>query len=129
MDLQFQDEQTRHLSVSLKNGKNDLYREGGNRIVAADTKEPLFCPVQRTLHYLIFLGSGHSGFLVPACGPKGRPVQQKAASCTSCLEDLWDLLKTLGIEGRYGEHSGKRGGALQAAENGMPAATLKRLGG
>ena len=45
------------------------------------------------------------------------------------MEDLRNLLETLGIEGRYGEHSGKRGGASQAAENGMPAATLKRLGG
>ncbi len=128
-DLQFEEEPSKHLQVTFRNGKTDMYNEGGKRIVAADISEPLFCPIQLTHHYLQFLGSAHFGFLIPACNPQGRPNQDKAASYSSCLEDLRGLLNTLGIEGRYGEHSGKRGGASQAAENGMPAETLKRLGG
>ena len=128
-DLKFEEEPSNHLQINFKNGKSDMYSEGGLRIVAADTSEPLFCPVRLTQHYLGFLGSGHFGFLIPACNPQGQPNQEKTASYSSCLEDLRNLLETLGIEGRYGEHSGKRGGASQAAENGMPAATLKRLGG
>jgi len=128
-DLQFEDEPSKHLQISFKNGKTDMYSEGGLRIVAADTSDPLFCPVRLTQHYLGFLGTGHVGFLIPACNPQGRPNQEKAPSYSTCLEDLRNLLETLGIEGRYGEHSGKRGGASQAAENGMSATTLKRLGG
>ena len=70
-DLHFLDVPSRHLSVSFKHGKNDMYSESGNIIVAADSEEPPFCPVQLTLHYLMFLGSGYLGFLVPACDPKG----------------------------------------------------------
>ena len=128
-DLSFEEIPSKHLQVMFKNGKTDMFSEGGTRIVAADTTEPLFCPVQLTHFYLKFLGSSHAGFLVPACNPKGQPDQNKAASYSSCLEDMRGLLKNLGFEGRYGEHSGRRGGASQAADNGMPAATLKRLGG
>ena len=45
------------------------------------------------------------------------------------MDDLKKLLTQVGIEGRYGEHSAKRGGATQAAENGMPLETMKRFGG
>lgn len=128
-DLQFEEEPSKHLQVTFRNGKTDMYNEGGKRIVAADINEPLYCPVQLTRHYLRFLGSAHFGFLIPACNPQGKPNQEKPASYSSCLEDLRGLFTTLGIEGRYGEHSGKRGGASQAAENGMPTETLKRLGG
>ena len=128
-DLQFEDKPSFHLRITFKHGKTDMYSEGSIRVVASDSTELQYCPVQLTMHYLKYLGSGHHGFLVPACNPLGQPNQQKSASYTSCLEDLRELFKNLGKEGRYGEHSGKRGGASKAAENGMPAEQLKRLGG
>ncbi len=76
-DLKFEEEPSNHLQINFKNGKSDMYSEGGLRIVAADTSEPLFCPVRLTQHYLGFLGSGHFGFLIPACNPQGQPNQEK----------------------------------------------------
>ena len=77
----------------------------------------------------MFLGSSHNGYLVPACDPRGNPDQNKFVPYTGCLDDLKKLLTALGIQGRYGEHSAKRGAATQAAENGMTMPQLKRFGG
>ena len=61
-DLSFEKEPSKHLQVTFKNGKTDMYSEGGIRIVAADVTESQLCPVQLTRHYLKFLGSSHSWF-------------------------------------------------------------------
>lgn len=127
--LQFKQLPSLHLKVCFSGGKNQSFNETDNRIVSADMTEPRYCPVKLTQNYLKFLGAGHTGYLVPASGPRGNPDQNKAVPYSGCLDDLKKLLHTLGIEGRYGEHSGKRGAATQAAENGMPMETLKRFGG
>lgn len=118
-----------HLRVSFKGGKNDLYSEGSERIVATDDHSPTYCPVRLTQNYFIFLGSNYKGFLVPASSPKFLPDPNKQVPYNSALEDLRNIRSTLGIEGRFGEHSGKRGASTQAIENGMPFSDLKRLGG
>ena len=127
--IQFEYQPSLHLKVVFSGGKNQQFNEKEERIVAADQTEPKYCPVKLTQNYLAFLGSSHAGYLVPACDPKGKPNANKAVPYSGCLEDLKQLLKNLGIEGRYGEHSGKRGAATQAAENGMTLETLKRFGG
>ena len=118
-----------HLNITFKGGKNDLYSEGSERIVAADEPRPSYCPVVLTQNYFIFLGAGYSGYLVPASTPSFKPNPDKQVPYNGALEDLRALFTTLGIEGRYGEHSGKRGGSTQAVENGMSFSQLKRLGG
>ena len=128
-DLTFEDSPSLHLTVCFSEGKNQAFNQKEQRIVAADLTETKYCPVKLTQNYFRFLGSNHCGYLVPACDPKGKPDQNKAVPYGGCLDDLKRLLATLGIEGRYGEHSGKRGAATQAAENGMTVEALKRFGG
>ncbi len=52
-----------------------------------------------------------------------------ARYCTA-LEDFRNLLSSLGYDPMsYGEHSGKRGGASEAASAGLSLPDLQRLGG
>jgi hypothetical protein len=118
-----------HLKILFKDGKNDLYNEGSERVVAADTRDPTYCPVQLTKNYFQFLGSSYTGYLVPASTPKFLPDPLKSVPYNGALEDLRSVFSLLGIQGRYGEHSGKRGATTAAAENGMSFPELKRLGG
>ena len=127
--IKFVQQPSLHLKVSFKGGKNDLYSEGSERVVAADEQNPSYCPVKLTQNYFVFLGSGYVGYLVPSSSPNFLPNPNKQVPYNGALEDLRSLFSTLGIEGRYGEHSGKRGGSTQAVENGMTFSDLKRLGG
>ena len=66
---------------------------------------------------------------MPSCLPNTGPDPSKSVPYNGALEDLRNLLNDLGHDGkRYGEHSGKRGGATVAVENGMDMETLKRFG-
>ena len=127
--LKFASSPSLHLKICFSGGKNQTFNEKDERIVAADQTNPIHCPVKLTENYLKFLGSKHIGFLVPTCSANGHPDQEKFVPYSGCLDDLKRPLKTVGIERRYGEHSGKRGAATQAAENGMSIDTLKRFGG
>ena len=119
-----------HLRVLFKGGKNDQYSEGAERIIAAFPEEKRYCPLGLTRNYFQYLGAGHTGFLVPACCPDLTPDPSKSVPYSGALDDLRKLLNELGYDGKlFGEHSGKRGGATQAVENGMDLETLKRLGG
>ena len=64
---------SKHLQITFKGGKNDLFSEGGLRVVAGNLEEPRYCPVELTAHYFRFLGSNHLGYLVPACTPTNKP--------------------------------------------------------
>ena len=97
--------------------------------MAANTEEPFYCPVNFTRNYFMFLGAQFNGFLVPSSRPNFLPDPLKNVPYSGALEDLRKLLTELGHNGKlYGEHSGKRGGASAAAENGMDMETLKRFG-
>ena len=128
-DVLFADSPGLHLRILFKGGKNDQYSEGAERIVAANSEEPRYCPVKFTQIYFMYLGAGYNGFLVPSSSPNFSPDPLKAVPYTGALEDLRHLLNDLGHDGKlFGEHSGKRGGATAAAENGMDMDTLKRFG-
>ena len=128
LDVLFSEIPSLHLRVMFKDGKNDYYSEGAERVVAANTHEPRFCPVRLTQNYFEFLGGNFNGFLVPSCLPTSGPDPSKNVPYSGALEDLRALLFDLGHNGkRFGEHSGKRGGASMAVENGMDMETLKRL--
>lgn len=128
-DVRFGTSPSPHLKLLFKGGKNDFYSEGADRIVASNSYEPCYCPVIFTKNYFEFLGYNFDGFLVPACLPNARPNPLKTVPYNGALDDLRTLLNELGYDGKhYGEHSGKRGGATAAVENGMDMDTLKRLG-
>lgn len=129
LDIRFSESPSPHLRVMFKDGKNDYYSEGAERVVAANTWEPRYCPVKLTQNYFEFLGGRFEGFLVPSCLPNSSPNPAKSVPYNGALEDLRSLLSELGHDAkRYGEHSGKRGGASMAVENGMDMETLKRFG-
>jgi hypothetical protein len=99
-DLQFEYQPSPRLKIFFCEGKNQSFNEKEERIVAADLTEPRYCPVKLTQNYLRFLGSNHAGYLVPVCDPTGNPDQERSVPYSGCLDDLKNLLTTLGIEGR-----------------------------
>ena len=76
-NLSFVHSPSLHLKVSFSEGKTQKFNETDERIVAADLINPTNCPVQLTQKYLRFLGSSYTGYMVPACDPKGKPDQNK----------------------------------------------------
>jgi hypothetical protein len=129
-DVVFEAHPVRHLNVSFRGGKNDLYSEGGQRVVASFDPPSRYCPVNFTQSYFQYLGCQHLGYLIPCCDPHAKPDQSKPLPYNAALSDLRTLLDNLGYQSKnYDEHSGKRGGASAMAENGISKDDLQRLGG
>nr|CAH0102642.1 unnamed protein product [Daphnia galeata] len=100
-----------HLRILFKGGKNDLYTEGAERVVASNPTVKR-CPVQLTLNYFKYLGTSYIGYLVPSCLEKNAPNPDKSVPYSGSLADMKKLMDSLGYDGKlYGEHSGKRGAA------------------
>ena len=128
-DVTYECDPSPHLKVIFRGGKNDLYSEGSERIVAANSNTKN-CAVNLTLNYFQFLGPTYSGYLVPSCTSKNTPNPEKPVTYSGALSDLKKLMNLLGYDpSLFGEHSGKRGGATAAAANGATDQQLKRLGG
>jgi len=130
-DIDVMDSPERHLLVNIKHSKTDLYSEGNQKLIAANSIDPKYCPVNLTVNYLRFLGPTHGGSLLPACAPgyPNRANPKKPVIYTNALEDFRSLLTQLGFNGnKFGLHSGKRGGATEAADNGMSKDDLQRFG-
>jgi len=134
--LQFRSDPSPHLLIQFANGKNDLFHEGSERVVPSSAETPKYCPVCLTRLYLLRLGNDYSGYLIPRCSPRSGSMKptlpnpaQPLSYCTA-LEDFRNLLSSLGYDPMsYGEHSGKRGGASEAASAGLSLPDLQRLGG
>ena len=56
------------------------------------------------------------------------PVPTSVIGYSSCLEESKALMAKLQISGRFGEHSGRRGGATAAAANGATVDEVQSLG-
>jgi len=134
-DLHFFEMPKLHLKVTFRGGKTDIFKEGSERVLSSNPDNPKYCPVRITQLYLRFLGPDYSGTLLPRCiggARQGRkhPDPARTLSRTTALEDFRDILTKLGYNAAlYSEHSGRRGGATTAANLGMPADDLQRLGG
>jgi hypothetical protein len=130
--ISFFDQPSLHMKIVFVGVKNDIFSEGGEKIISANLPEPQFCPVILTQHYLQFLGSSYIGSMLPNCDPKNVRVALPGSKLlySNGLKDLRSLLTTLGHANlRVGEHSAKRGGASHAANLGVSRDDLQRLGG
>jgi len=134
--LEFRSDPSPHLLIRFAKGKNDIFSEGSERVVPSLPETPQYCPVRLTQLYLLRLGQNYFGYLIPRCSPRSGSTTQTSPNpaqhlsyCTA-LEDFRDLLSRLGYDPMsYGEHSGKRGGASEAASAGLHLSDLQRLGG
>ncbi len=134
--LEFRSDPSPHLLVRFVNGKNDMFSEGSERVVPSSPEAPQYCPVRLTRLYLNRLGPNYFGYLIPRCSPRSgsatpaSPNPTLPLSYCTALEDFRNLLTCLGYDPKsYGEHSGKRGGASEAASAGLHLSDLQRLGG
>ena len=126
------------ISIQIVRSKTD--QNGLGRIVNVYSipDEPAICPVLLTKQYLQRLAypntiGSYVGNLQPRihyeCKNKIQiPLPTQLISYSSCLEDSRRLLTELGIEGRFGEHSGRRGGATAAASHGASLQDVQQLG-
>jgi hypothetical protein len=96
-DVVYESSPSPHLKIIFEGGKNDLYSEGSERIVAANPNSQS-CPVQLMINYFQFLGPSYTGYLVPSCTPKKKPNPDKAVPYSEALSDLKKLLTSLGYD-------------------------------
>jgi len=83
-----------------------------------------------TQRYLQRLGSPTCS-IQPSCDPRdpSRPHSTRVVPYTRALDDLRELLDGLGYDGKkYGEHSGKRGGATESSSKGIPETEIQEQG-
>lgn len=126
--------------LHIRKSKTDQLQIGAKKYIHSIASNTTACPVRLTLLYLARLRS-HLPSTTPYCGflqPRVRldsklkkqvPLSQHKISYSSCLEETRALLQLLNIPGRFGEHSGRRGAATQAAANGGSLLEIQTLGG
>lgn len=138
-DVKIQQTPTLCVVLHIRQSKTDQLQAGMLKYVHALPEAPELCPVRLTQQYLSklsrHLGSGevYQGYVQPRVhfDPKTecqRPLPAQKISYSSCLDDTRQLLANLKISGRFGEHSGRRGAATQAAANGGTLADIQMLG-
>lgn len=139
-DLIFQTYPTECFILEIRKSKTDQLKQGVRKYLHVVTENKLLCPVRLTHLYLARLqshlppNSVYQGFLQPRVRydvKKKRqiPLAEQKISYTSCLEETRELLQKLNIPGRFGEHSGRRGAATQAAINGGSLMSIQAIGG
>ena len=138
-DIKIQTRPTPVLILQIRQSKTDQLKEGLTKYLHGNPETANLCPVRLTQLYLtrlrchLPLGEAYQGFLQPRVhlDPKlgyQRPLAGQKIGYISCLDETRRLLLTLGISGRFGEHSGRRGAATQAAANGGTILDIQTLG-
>jgi len=114
--------------LNLKLGKNNQHNDPDHRSIGRTGQD--VCPYTLTERYLQRLGSNVCS-LQPTCDPRdrNRPHPTRVVPYTRALDDLRELLDELGYDGKkYGEHSGKRGGATESSSKGIPENEIQEQG-
>ena len=126
---------SRCLILEIKRSKTDEFQRGHTKYLYPVKSEPLLCPLQLTEKYLQRLGSHlppgqpYQGYLQPRVRLDKHLGRGPPKICySSCLEETRQLFQSLQIPGRFGEHSGRRGAATQAAANGGSLLEIQTLG-
>ena len=138
-DLKFVDVPEASITLQIRKSKTDQLRLGETKHLYCAPEHPELCPVRLTRQYLLRLarhqpGSVYTGSLQPRVKkcPKLKiqiPLPTTVIAYSSCLEESKNLMCKLGIPGRFGEHSGRRGGATAAAAKGGTIENVQALGG
>ena len=138
-DLSFSDKTSSHITILIRKSKTDQCGLGDTKEIYRATQTPNLCPVRLTHQYLKRLSAHeptkpYEGYLQPKVQQSVKhkmqiPIATSVIGYSSCLEESKSLLSQLGIIGRFGEHSGRRGGATAAAAKGGSIADVQRLGG
>ena len=128
-----------HFSILIRKSKTDQLGLGSTREIYQIIDNPTLCPVTLTQRYLHRLashnpGTKYVGYLQPKVRQCGKlkiqiPIANAVIGYSSCLEENKSLMAKLKISGRFGEHSGRRGGATAAAANGATLDEVQKLGG
>jgi hypothetical protein len=99
-----------HMKILFVGIKNDIYSEGGLKVVVSNSDQPCYCPVLLTQKYLRYLGADFQGKMLPTCLAKDqkRPLMGSNVTYRNALKDIRELLTALGYPGaEFGEHSAK----------------------
>ena len=124
------------MDIHIRRSKTDQHWRGATVRIARQPEDPTHCPVKITQMYITALRYEHGGqvlcSLQPRIGSNGghqRGIPGTKISYTNALQDMRDLISRTGRDGsKYGEHSGRRGGATAAAEAGVRWTDLKKHG-
>lgn len=137
-DLSFLETPSPHVRIRIKKSKTDQEGVGDTKYLYPVSSDVLLCPVRLTKSYLARLAYpakdkpyvGHLQPRVQQCSKLNAqiPISHQTVCYTNSLEDGKKLLSELGIQGRFGEHSGRRGGATAAACNGASIENIQSLG-
>ena len=137
-DLTFCETPEPNFSILIKKSKTDQKGLGNTKNLYSVIGNRLLCPVSLTRRYLERLAEhkpeqSYVGNLQPRvrkCSilKMQVPLPNTVIGYSSCLEESKALMAQLGISGRFGEHSGRRGGATAAAANGATIAEVQSLG-
>ena len=139
-DIEIFDVPKLKIVVQIRKSKTDQSGKGATKTLYAVEKSPLLCPVSLTKRYLTRLskslpnGQQYKGFLQPQVQKSAKlgyqiALKNKQICYSTCLEESKKLLAMIGAKGRFGEHSGRRGGATTAAANGAKLEEVQQLGG
>ena len=127
-----------HYQIRIRKSKTDQFGSGDMKVIFSSPTNSNLCPVLLTQNYLTRLAQPaangpYHGVLQPRVhfdhsSQTQTALKDQILCYSTSLDDTKQLFKTLSIFGRFGEHSGRRGGASAAAGNGASVAELQRLG-
>jgi hypothetical protein len=126
------------IDLVISHSKSDQEGQGVVKSLYPINSDPLMCPVRLTQRYLARLAypdktKPYDGVLQPRIHFDAKlgiqiPLSNQVVGYSNCLEESKKLYSSLNILGRFGEHSGRRGGATTAASNGASIQDVQSLG-
>ena len=120
------------VKIIIRKSKTDQFSEGRTITLARQDGKTLFCPVYLTMQYARRLGYTRQakGFMQPRLDMKGRTTGRYKLGYSTATQDMRELITKCGHDPTgFSEHSGRRGGATEAANLGSSWLALKRKGG
>ena len=120
--------------ITIPRSKTDQVGQGCDLVISS-SPDSEYCPVQLTRRYLAYFCT-QEGWLQPRQASQRRsskalsgPAEHHRLSYSTSLSDLRRLIQQTGRNPRdFSEHSGRRGGASLAHQEGLSWLDIKRMG-